>query len=418
MMINKEKTIKKAVSKYNIIYPVRGKHSLEECFFCLRGEYYFSFRTEDKKVHKMNADMVKQPLVSPEEKREAIDSLVKVLNKPIFFRSFLSKKPVNARLINLFPNPRVSWSSNSGTVPGNVRIEQTSKTVSGKVKNPETPSDVVPTMEEVARYTNQATDADVKEQIENSKMVADISKGATTYHYEILASGNLPVSPYGNLMPSLDEVARYSDNTPFIGKNNGENDVVDQGCPIIGDTTSYQYEVLATGYLPARDFDDELPSLDETLGYPGTMELPTLSDAAIEEYENIQTEEISEEAVQQAYSGSDDTGYDATRMAAREWHAHADEEYENVQTEEISDETVQRAYAASNETTNEVSHNKPAEEWQALANRDLTIYLHERPKPAPGHLPDQNLDKPFYSGLYNDNSPPQPQQGGLHRYPL
>ena len=69
MTINKTKTIKKAVAKYNIIYPVRGKRSLEECFFCLRGEYYFSFRTEDKKVHKMKAEMIKAPLVSPEVKR-------------------------------------------------------------------------------------------------------------------------------------------------------------------------------------------------------------------------------------------------------------------------------------------------------------------------------------------------------------
>ena len=90
-MIDREKTIQKAMSKYRSIYPVRGKHTLSECFFCWRGEHYFLFKTQDKKGHMMKAEF-SRPAVSLENiNLEAFSPIYKALNKPIFVRSLFNK---------------------------------------------------------------------------------------------------------------------------------------------------------------------------------------------------------------------------------------------------------------------------------------------------------------------------------------
>ncbi len=98
-MINKDKAIKKAVAKYHSIFPVRGKQSIEECFFCWRGEYYFLFKTKDKKSHVMKAELSRPVTASVDINRDLFLPLYKVLNKPILVRPLFminteSSKPV------------------------------------------------------------------------------------------------------------------------------------------------------------------------------------------------------------------------------------------------------------------------------------------------------------------------------------
>jgi hypothetical protein len=375
MMINKTKTIKKAVAKYNIIYPVRGKHSLEECFFCLRGEYYFSFRTENKKVHKMQAEMIKAPLVSPEVKRETMSSLAKVLNKPIIIRSILTKKPVKACVINLFPNPHISWSNNHKPAPAGFKGPDSEEWITRPLSTA-SPSDVTPTLEEVAKYGNT-----LPESVVNNPKADDTgyivphpyptAGEKPAYHYEILASGNLPVSPRGDLLPSLQEIARFSGTeleqqlNTYQGKL---NNIMDTDYPISDETTTYHYEVLGTGYLPARDFEDELPSLDETFGTPGTPELPTLN-AQVNEQSNIADQ-------QQPYqSDTVQDGRTATEPAA-----------------------AAQAYTCG----------QPQQEWRSWSNRTIAGYRHERPREyrQPGQPGGGGPDAPYpFSRTY-----PEPEK--------
>ena len=109
-MIDKEKTIDRAIAKYHTIFPARGKHSLNECFFRLRGDYFFVFMTKDKRVHTMQPCM-RRTVFAPAagNNREKGSSIFEVLNKPIIVRSLLVKKPVETLLINLFPSPGISW---------------------------------------------------------------------------------------------------------------------------------------------------------------------------------------------------------------------------------------------------------------------------------------------------------------------
>jgi len=90
-MVDKQKTIRKAQSRYHSIIPIPGKHALEECFFCLRGRYYFQFKTKDKKVHTMKAVECWSVRYSWHINREALVSLYKALNKPILIRSLIMK---------------------------------------------------------------------------------------------------------------------------------------------------------------------------------------------------------------------------------------------------------------------------------------------------------------------------------------
>jgi hypothetical protein len=97
-MIDKDKTIAKALHKYRLIRPVPGKHNLDECFVCLRGQYYLLFRTsDDKKAHRMRAvsRLPKRHYVKMWFKNIAADCYL--LNKPIMLRVyFLSKKQIRA----------------------------------------------------------------------------------------------------------------------------------------------------------------------------------------------------------------------------------------------------------------------------------------------------------------------------------
>jgi len=91
-MVKKDTTIKKAMTKYHAIFPIRGKNSIEECFFCMRGEYFFLFRTEDKKRHILKAEMSRPSFPSADTNQDFIISAFQFLNKPIYVRSLFIKK--------------------------------------------------------------------------------------------------------------------------------------------------------------------------------------------------------------------------------------------------------------------------------------------------------------------------------------
>jgi hypothetical protein len=97
-MIDKDKTIAKALHKYQEVRPVPGKHNLDECFVCLRGQYFLLFRSsDDKKAHRMRAvvRMPKRHYVAMWLK--SIVSYCYLLNKPILLRVyFLSRKQIRA----------------------------------------------------------------------------------------------------------------------------------------------------------------------------------------------------------------------------------------------------------------------------------------------------------------------------------
>ncbi|MDG5816817.1 hypothetical protein QA601_17100 [Chitinispirillales bacterium ANBcel5] len=99
-MIDKQRTISKAKARFKKIYPFVGKSTLEECFFSLQGEYYFLFRTKDKKPHTMRALGPKRKLQVPSIQWGIVVSPVKdfvtqpVSNSPVI--KFMSK-PVSIR---------------------------------------------------------------------------------------------------------------------------------------------------------------------------------------------------------------------------------------------------------------------------------------------------------------------------------
>ncbi|MBN1578126.1 MAG: hypothetical protein JW913_16310 [Chitinispirillaceae bacterium] len=208
-MINKDKTIAKAVSKYHSIFPVRGKHSIDDCFFCMRGEYFFIFRTKDKKVHTMRAEEFRPVSTSVNINRETLDSIFKMLNKPILVRSLIVKKPIGTWLINLFPVPGISWSTNA----------------------------------------------------------CSSSRNTGTHHSNCPAGGYAPARPSAGWTPALNETAEYSYTPPRLMSNQqgrAANRFPDQHYPLPGDTTTQQYEILATGYLPVQPADDWMTPPDET----------------------------------------------------------------------------------------------------------------------------------------------------------
>ncbi len=105
-MINKEKTISKALSKYHAILPLQGKQSIEDCFVSVRGEYFFLFKTMDKKKHIIKAEISRSDMTSLYFNRDFLLSVYKALNTPILVRSFagvplpaLLTAPVNRDLI-------------------------------------------------------------------------------------------------------------------------------------------------------------------------------------------------------------------------------------------------------------------------------------------------------------------------------
>jgi hypothetical protein len=91
-MLNKDKTIAKALSKYHSILPIRGKQSLDDCFICVRGDYFFLFKTEDKTKHIMKAELSQPVFASPIMSPEFFSSIFKTLNTPISVQSPLLVK--------------------------------------------------------------------------------------------------------------------------------------------------------------------------------------------------------------------------------------------------------------------------------------------------------------------------------------
>ena len=100
-MVNKEKTIQRAFSKFDTVLPVQGKKSLDECFFCLRGVFFFQFRTKDKKVHTMKADATQHVIISRKRTDKGFSSFIKLLNRPFYMRSLIIRKPKAEKERNL-----------------------------------------------------------------------------------------------------------------------------------------------------------------------------------------------------------------------------------------------------------------------------------------------------------------------------
>ncbi len=96
-MIDKDKTIAKALHKYKLVRPVPGKHSLDDCFVCLRGQYYLLFRSsDDKKAHRIRAvTRLPRRHYSGMWLRNFV-SYCTLLNRPILLRVyFLSQKQIH-----------------------------------------------------------------------------------------------------------------------------------------------------------------------------------------------------------------------------------------------------------------------------------------------------------------------------------
>lgn len=96
-MIDKDKTIAKALHKYRQVRPIPGKHNLDDCFVCLRGQYFLLFRTaDDKKSHRVRA-------VARLPKNHYMTNWLKnmvsycyLFNKPILLRVyFLSRRQIH-----------------------------------------------------------------------------------------------------------------------------------------------------------------------------------------------------------------------------------------------------------------------------------------------------------------------------------
>jgi hypothetical protein len=88
-MVNKQKTIQRAVAKYRTVLPVRGKNSLDECFFCLRGIFFFQFRTQDKNVHTWKADVTREVITA--KNKNVFSSFITIMKKPLYIRSLIIK---------------------------------------------------------------------------------------------------------------------------------------------------------------------------------------------------------------------------------------------------------------------------------------------------------------------------------------
>lgn len=82
-MVNKEKTIRKMISRYQEIYPIPGKKNLMECFFCLHGQNVIQFRTKDKKIHieKACLEISHKPVIVI--KSPLLESICRFLTQPV-----------------------------------------------------------------------------------------------------------------------------------------------------------------------------------------------------------------------------------------------------------------------------------------------------------------------------------------------
>lgn len=204
-MIDKEKTIKKAIAKYNYLYPVRGKRSIEDSFFSMRGETYLIFHTKDKKVHRVRAEEARVP-AQHAGGREALDSIIKALNRPIIVRSLVARKPVKACLVNLFPAPGITWVSN--TVAASNPLEDTCLTRSSITRQsvqlsgtPTRNSSVVTSSSGIQHFSRTET---IQQHTTGSSGIA--SQDFSICHYEVIAPGCLPISQFTDMLPTPEEI--------------------------------------------------------------------------------------------------------------------------------------------------------------------------------------------------------------------
>jgi len=221
-MIDKDKTVARAIAKYHTIFPIKGKQSLYECFSSLRGDTFLTFRTKDKKIHCIKASETHTVYASLPARHEVFDSIIKALNTPIIIRSLITKKPVKTCLINLFPVPTISWSTNKSTT-SNDNSAPVTDYAAVDYPTPDMPSELPPSITDTAAYPR-----------------------FTQY-----------------------EVASKLHGTP--------DQYAEEQCPVIGTTTSYHYEILATGLLPVTSLNSWMPGLSETSVIPDTRQY-SLSD--------------------------------------------------------------------------------------------------------------------------------------------
>jgi hypothetical protein len=96
-MIDREKTIAKALSKFHSISPVYGKKTLQECFMSVRGEWFFLFRTGDKRKHMIKAEISRPTVTFETMNRDLLSSIYKTMNRPILVRSLFIRNPEPSR---------------------------------------------------------------------------------------------------------------------------------------------------------------------------------------------------------------------------------------------------------------------------------------------------------------------------------
>lgn len=254
-MIDREKTVEKAIQRHHELFPVRGKKSLYDCFFNLRGEIFFIFRTKDKKIHKVRAeqsrDTSSSKIILPE-----IGTVLEALNRPIIIRSVLSRKPVKACLINLLPFPGISWTGNEQKSNGKVR-----RSVPHSVQHP--------------RFIPDPLEADARMKKGMIKPFSvqqtSVPGGPTAYHYEIIATGYLPLRPFAEWMVTPDGTAGYAEH---VERQVTDQQAYDQAPASSGqryqppvDTSTGQYEVIAKGHLPPPQVSGMPTSSDTNVRY-------------------------------------------------------------------------------------------------------------------------------------------------------
>ena len=250
MMIDKLKTIKKAVGKYKDIYPVKGKTAISDCFFCLRGEYFFIFRTKDRKIHKMRVEKERQVVSSLAINRDTFNSIFRTLNTPIMVRSLITRKPVKTCLVNLFPVPGIAWSAGQHPTKeplgdGKNIHENSKKTQPGQIWTAQAGATM---------HRNMPDNRIVTPQLNRISMPEHrIEENTQSYRYEILSGGSLPVHP-SNLMPALENSTDCSNSYYPSAGSEVQPDIIQRGSNYSSEQPagyhSYHYEILATGNLP------------------------------------------------------------------------------------------------------------------------------------------------------------------------
>lgn len=209
-MFDRKKTIQQALSKYKTIFPINGKHTLEECFFCLRGEYRFVFKTKDKKMHTMKARLVHKAHEMPRIDAESFSALFKLINKPIIVRSLIIKKPVKACLINLFPVPGISWSRNE-----DVAEIKTSYAANRQVVLKHAKSGVEQTSAIADAQADALRDKIALQLASFSGVINQPQLKKNFYHLEVIAPGCFPVIIEKEMFVAGATPPKKVESTPF-----------------------------------------------------------------------------------------------------------------------------------------------------------------------------------------------------------